>query len=122
MADDLTDDERKLLINVLAVEIEGSKFPLSPRIVALKAIRAKLRGETVEGSEPSPAATLNTQLPTPFTISDDDVRAKAKHESLSRALGSRRVPPSLKSRKGRDFSVGMPPKKYAQRRQGVTHR
>ncbi len=45
MPDSLTDEERKLLVNVLTVEIEGSKFPLSPRIVALKAIRAKLRGK-----------------------------------------------------------------------------
>ena len=42
MADDLTDDERKLLVNLLTVEIEGSKFPLSPRIESMKRIRAKL--------------------------------------------------------------------------------
>ncbi len=46
MADDLTDDERKLLVNVLTVEIEASEFPLSPRIVALKGIRTKLKGES----------------------------------------------------------------------------
>jgi hypothetical protein len=31
--------------NMLTVEIEASKFPLSPRIERLKAMRAKLRGE-----------------------------------------------------------------------------
>jgi len=46
MAVDLTDDERKLLVNLLTVEIEGSKFPLSARIESLKRIRAKLRGES----------------------------------------------------------------------------
>jgi hypothetical protein len=30
---------------MLTVEIEASKYPLSPRIEQLKAIRAKLRGE-----------------------------------------------------------------------------
>jgi hypothetical protein len=39
---DLTDDERQALINLLTVEIEASKFPLSPRIEQLKRIRAKL--------------------------------------------------------------------------------
>ena len=38
---DLTDEERTLLINMLTVEIEASKFPLSPRIDALKRFRAK---------------------------------------------------------------------------------
>jgi hypothetical protein len=52
MPDALSDDERKLLVNVLTVEIETSNFPLSPRIVALKAIRAKLRGES---PPPAPA-------------------------------------------------------------------
>lgn len=46
MPDDaLSDEERRALINLLTVEIEASKFPLSPRIHALKRIRAKLRGE-----------------------------------------------------------------------------
>jgi hypothetical protein len=45
MAIDLTDDERKPLVNLLTVEIEASKFPLSPRMEMLKRIRAKLRGE-----------------------------------------------------------------------------
>jgi hypothetical protein len=42
---DLTDEERQLLVNLLTIEIEGSKYPLSPRIEQLKRIRAKLRGE-----------------------------------------------------------------------------
>ena len=46
MTDDLTGDERQALINLLTVEIEASKFPLSPRVQQLKRIRAKLRGET----------------------------------------------------------------------------
>lgn len=46
---DLTDEERQALINMLTVEIEQSKLPLSPRIEQLKRIRAKLRGE-----EPAP--------------------------------------------------------------------
>jgi hypothetical protein len=45
MTVDLTDDERTALINLLIIEIEASKFPLSPRIEQLKRIRAKLRGE-----------------------------------------------------------------------------
>lgn len=49
MPNDLTDDERKLLVNMLTLEIEGSKFPLSQRVEALKRIRAKLRSE-----EPAP--------------------------------------------------------------------
>jgi hypothetical protein len=44
-SDDLTAEERQVLVNLLTVEIEASKFPLSPRIHQLKAIRAKLRGE-----------------------------------------------------------------------------
>jgi hypothetical protein len=47
MTVDLTDGERHTLVNMLTVEIEASKYPLSPRIEALKRIRAKLRGEEV---------------------------------------------------------------------------
>jgi hypothetical protein len=42
---DLTDDERQALVNLLTVELDPHKFPLSPRIEALKGIRAKVRGE-----------------------------------------------------------------------------
>ena len=40
--DDLTDDERRALIDLVHWEIENSRFPLSERILMLKRIRAKL--------------------------------------------------------------------------------
>jgi hypothetical protein len=49
---ELTEEERRLLISVLMVEIQSSKYPLSPRIVMLKRIRAKLRGETPAPQQP----------------------------------------------------------------------
>jgi hypothetical protein len=49
---DLTDEERHALIGLLTTEIEASRYPLSPRIVLLKGIRAKLGGE--EMAPPSP--------------------------------------------------------------------
>ncbi len=52
---DLTDEERQLLVNTITVEIEASKFPLSPRIEALKRIREKLLDET----EPPPQTTAD---------------------------------------------------------------
>lgn len=52
MPDDLTDDEKKLLINLLTLEIEANKFPLSPRVESLKRIRAKLKGESVPRAPP----------------------------------------------------------------------
>jgi hypothetical protein len=61
----LSDDERKLL----AVEIEASKFPLSPRIVALKAIRAKLRGESPPPAR-APARAITARLTR--SIREDD--------------------------------------------------
>jgi hypothetical protein len=42
---DLTDDETVVLLRELDNIIEGDRFPLSPRILTLKAIRAKLRPE-----------------------------------------------------------------------------
>jgi hypothetical protein len=42
---DLTPEECARLIILLTIEIEASKYPLSPRIGELKRIRAKLRGE-----------------------------------------------------------------------------
>ena len=42
---DLTDEERQAVIGLVTTEIEASRYPLSPRIVMLKRIRAKLRGE-----------------------------------------------------------------------------
>ena len=49
---DLTDDERQALINLLTVEIEASKFPLSPRIEQLKADQgeAARRGASAGGA------------------------------------------------------------------------
>jgi hypothetical protein len=41
--DDLTDDERRALIDLVHWEIEHSRFPLSERIRMLKRIRLKLR-------------------------------------------------------------------------------
>jgi hypothetical protein len=59
---DLTDEERAALANMLTVEIEASKFPLSARIEMLKRIRATLRGEEpsapVGGSPSVPIATM----------------------------------------------------------------
>jgi hypothetical protein len=52
MSIDLTDEERSALVNMLTVEIEASKYPLSPRIEMLKRIRAKLRLGAVPPPEP----------------------------------------------------------------------
>jgi hypothetical protein len=41
--DDLTDEERRALIDLVHWEIEHSRFPLSERIKLLKRIRLKLR-------------------------------------------------------------------------------
>jgi hypothetical protein len=41
--DDLTDEERRALLDLVHWEIENSRFPLSERIRMLKRIRAKLR-------------------------------------------------------------------------------
>jgi hypothetical protein len=41
--DDLTDEERRALIDLVHWEIEHSRFPLSERIKLLKGIRLKLR-------------------------------------------------------------------------------
>jgi hypothetical protein len=41
--DDLTDEERRALIDLVHWEIEHSRFPLSERIRMLKRIRLKLR-------------------------------------------------------------------------------
>jgi hypothetical protein len=42
-SDDLTDDERRALIDLVHWEIEHSRFPLSERTRLLKRIRLKLR-------------------------------------------------------------------------------
>jgi hypothetical protein len=41
----VTDDERAALVAMLTTEIEANRCPLSPRIVMLTRIKAKLRGE-----------------------------------------------------------------------------
>jgi hypothetical protein len=41
--DDLTDDERRALLDLVHWDIENSRFPLSERIRMLKRIRLKLR-------------------------------------------------------------------------------
>jgi hypothetical protein len=48
----LTDDEKAALIRELDQIINETRYPLSPRIMTLKAIRAKLRPEPVR--EPVP--------------------------------------------------------------------
>jgi hypothetical protein len=40
--DDLTDEERRALIDLLGWEIQASRFPLADRVRLLKRIRAKL--------------------------------------------------------------------------------
>jgi hypothetical protein len=47
MTIDLTDEETEALIRVLSQIIENDRYPLSPRTVELKEIRAKLRPEPV---------------------------------------------------------------------------
>jgi hypothetical protein len=49
---DLTDEESAALIRELDCIIQDDRYPLSPRIVMLKAIRSKLRPEPVR--EPLP--------------------------------------------------------------------
>jgi hypothetical protein len=49
---DLTDEETTALVQLLSETIDSDRFPLSPRILTLKAIRAKLRPEPVR--EPLP--------------------------------------------------------------------
>jgi hypothetical protein len=41
--DELTDDERRILLSLVHWEIEHSRYPLSERIRTLKRIRLKLR-------------------------------------------------------------------------------
>jgi hypothetical protein len=46
--DELTDDERRVLLDLVHWEIEHSRFPLSERIRMLKRIRLKLRRATAK--------------------------------------------------------------------------
>jgi len=50
---DLTDEETAILVRALDRVIEGDRYPLSPRILTLKAIRAKLRPGPVREPLPS---------------------------------------------------------------------
>jgi len=49
---DLTDEETAALERLLSETINGDRYPLSPRILTLKAILAKIRPEPVR--EPLP--------------------------------------------------------------------
>jgi hypothetical protein len=49
---DLTDEESEALARLLAETIDGDRFPLSPRIQTLKAIRAKILPEPVRAPLP----------------------------------------------------------------------
>jgi hypothetical protein len=51
---DLNDDENTALIRELDRIIEDDRYPLSPRIMTLKAIRGKLRPEPIRGLLPPP--------------------------------------------------------------------
>jgi hypothetical protein len=44
MQPDLTDEETLALLNLLPETIEADRYPLSPRVRMLRAIRAKLPG------------------------------------------------------------------------------
>jgi hypothetical protein len=58
---DLTDDERDALIRFLRDAIEGTRYPMSPRLAALRAILAKLE-EQPSPRVPPPSAR---ETPTP---------------------------------------------------------
>src|ERR1700738_5154794 len=51
---DLSDDEAAALIRELDCIIQDDRYPLSPRIVTLKAILAKLRPEPIREPLPQP--------------------------------------------------------------------
>jgi hypothetical protein len=51
---DLSDDETAALLRELDNIIDNGRFPLSPRILTLKAIRAKLRPEPAREPPPAP--------------------------------------------------------------------
>jgi hypothetical protein len=70
---DLTDVEVEALLHELDHIIDGARFPPSPHILTLKAIRAKLRPEPVR--EPLPVEALRAtacwQKATAVAASDD---------------------------------------------------
>jgi hypothetical protein len=51
---DLSDKEAKALVDELDAIVRNDRYPLSPRIQALKAILAKLRPEPVREPLPEP--------------------------------------------------------------------
>jgi hypothetical protein len=51
---DLTDDETAALTRLLTNTIDADRYPLSPRIQALKAILGKIRPEPVREPLPEP--------------------------------------------------------------------
>jgi hypothetical protein len=52
---ELSDEETAALLVELDRIIDGDRYPLSPRIQMLKAIRAKIRPELVREPRPPPA-------------------------------------------------------------------
>lgn len=60
--DDLTHDERQILIDLLSEAIRESHFPMSPRAERLRAIRDKLQGvEHAEAPERAPPRRKRTR-------------------------------------------------------------
>ena len=57
---DLNDEETAVLVSELDRVIDGDRFPFSPRIRILKAIREKIRPEPVR--EPSPRPKVYAPL------------------------------------------------------------
>jgi hypothetical protein len=51
---DLTEEENAALLRELDSIIDGDRFPLSPRVLTLKAIRAKIRPEPIREPLPPP--------------------------------------------------------------------
>src|SRR6516164_3449779 len=60
---DLTDEETRALLNHLVETIEADRYPMSPRIRALRAILVKFGG--VGGLSPEMAAWLRRYAPPP---------------------------------------------------------
>jgi hypothetical protein len=60
---DLSDDETAVLVALLTRTITDDRYPLSPRIRALKAILAKLRPEPVREALPPPKVYAPPRAP-----------------------------------------------------------
>jgi hypothetical protein len=63
MMPDLSDDEKRALIELLTHTIEDDLYPLSPRIRTPKAILAKLEPPTAIIAAPFPALTSQGLCP-----------------------------------------------------------